>query len=291
MIWVRVNSNLDNTCFGYKTFKLIVEPTPVFHTVGINNVIRHCDDDQDGTYAFNTSTLNADILQGQTNIDVSYYDAGVPITMTNPFSVTGTKTLTVRLTNNPSLASDGVCYYEKNIQFIVDQLPQIFSSSSLPLTVCDNVTDPVLQDGSVPFNTTGFEATLLGAQIGIMDISFTLANGTVLNHLPPTFNSPTQNVVVTVTNPINTTCPVTSTLNFVVNPTPIIDLNTTGWADELVCTNLPNFTVTIDAGIVNGVPTSSYAYQWYLNGVVLSGATNYSLTAVSYTHLRAHETG
>jgi gliding motility-associated-like protein len=278
MIWVRVNSNLDNTCFGYKTFKLIVEPTPVFHTVGINNVIRHCDDDQDGTYAFNTSTLNADILQGQTNIDVSYYDAGVPITMTNPFSVTGTKTLTVRLTNNPSLASDGVCYYEKNIQFIVDQLPQIFSSSFLPLTVCDNETDPVLQDGSVPFNTTGFEATLLGAQIGIMDISFTLANGTVLNHLPPTFNSPTQNVVVTVTNPINTTCPVTSTLNFVVNPTPIIDLNTTGWADELVCTNLPNFTVTIDAGIVNGVPTSSYAYQWYLNGVVLSGATNYSLT-------------
>jgi gliding motility-associated-like protein len=277
MIWVRVNSNLDNTCFGYKTFNLIVEPTPVFHTVGINNVIRHCDDDQDGVYAFNTSTLNADILQGQTNIDVSYYDAGVPIPMTNPFSVTGTKTLTVRLTNNPSLASDGPCYYEKNIQFIVDQLPQIFSSSSLALTACDNETDPTLQDGSVPFNTTGYEATLLGAQTG-MDISFTLANGTVLNHLPPTFDSPTQNVVVTVTNPINTTCPVTSTLNFVVNPTPVIDLNTTGWADELVCTNLPTFTVTIDAGIVNGVPTSSYTYQWYLNGTLLPGATNYSLT-------------
>lgn len=277
MIWVRVNSNLDNTCFGYKTFNLIVEPTPVFHTVGINNVIRHCDDDQDGTYAFNTSTLNADILQGQTNIDVSYYDAGVPIPMTNPFSVTGTKTLTVRLTNNPSLASDGPCYYEKNIQFIVDQLPQIFSSASLPLTACDNETNPALQDGSVPFNTTGFEATLLGAQTG-MDISFTLANGTVLNHLPPTFDSPTQNVVVTVTNPINTTCPVTATLNFVVNPTPVIDLNTTGWADELVCTNLPTFTVTIDAGILNGVPTSSYTYQWYLNGTLLPGATNYSLT-------------
>lgn len=277
MIWVRVNSNLDNTCFGYKTFNLIVEPTPVFHTVGINNVIRHCDDDQDGIYAFNTSTLNTDILQGQTNVDVSYYDAGIPIAVTNSFFVTGSKTITVRLTNNPSLASDGPCYYEKNIQFIVDQLPQVFSSSSLPLTECDNETNPILQDGSYPFNTAGFEATLLGTQTG-MNISFTLANGTVINHLPPTFNSPTQDVVVTITNPINTSCPVAETLHFVVNPTPVIDLNTNGWADELVCTNLPTFTVTIDAGILNGIPTSNYTYQWYLNGTLLPGATNYSLT-------------
>jgi gliding motility-associated-like protein len=111
-----------------------------------------------------------------------------------------------------------------------------------------------------------------------MDIKFTLQNGTVMNHLPTTFNTATQNVFVTVTNPLNTSCPVSATLNFVVNPTPLIDLNTNGWADELVCTNLPTFTVTINAGVLNGTPTNNYTYQWYLNGNLLIGETNYSIT-------------
>ena len=38
-IWVRVDSNINNGCYGFKTFNVIVEPTPVFNTVGVNNVI------------------------------------------------------------------------------------------------------------------------------------------------------------------------------------------------------------------------------------------------------------
>jgi gliding motility-associated-like protein len=64
----------------------------------------------------------------------------------------------------------------------------------------------------------------------------------------------------------------------VVNPIPNIDLNQNGWANQLVCTNLPTFTVTINAGVLSGTPISNYTYQWYLNTVLIPSATNYSLT-------------
>lgn len=279
-IYVRVDSNLDNSCYGDKTFNLIVEPTPIFNTVGVNNVIRHCDDDYDGIYGFDTSTLESTILQGQTNIAFTYFDAtgtALPSPLPNPFPVTTTSTITVRMTNNPSLASDGPCYYEKNITFVVDYKPQIFTIPTALLSKCDDETDPALQDGSFPFETSTFEAILLGTQPG-MDISFTLQNGQVLAHLPATFNTATQNVLVSITNPLNPSCPATTTLNFVVNPIPNIDLNANGWANQLVCTNLPSFTVTINAGVPSGTPTSSYTYQWYFNNVLIPNATYYSLT-------------
>jgi gliding motility-associated-like protein len=100
----------------------------------------------------------------------------------------------------------------------------------------------------------------------------------VLPHLPNPFNTATQNVIVTIVNPINTSCPATSTLSFVVNPIPKIDLNTNGEANEIVCTNLPTFSVTINAGVLSGTPTNLYTYQWYLNNVLIPGATNYSLS-------------
>jgi len=277
-IWVRVDSNINNGCYGFKTFNVIVEPTPVFNTVGVNNVIRRCDDDHDGIYGFDTSNLENDILQGQTNIDVTYYDnLGVPFTMTNPFSVNTTRTITVRLTNNPSLATDGPCYYEKTIQFIVDDLPQIFPLLPGELTFCDDENDPADQDGILDFNTTNILPIILQGQTGF-DITFTLQDGTVLTSLPPTFTSATQNVTLTLTNPLNPTCQVSTTLNFVVTPTPNIDLNQNGWANQLVCTNLPTFTVTLDAGITDTTPASAYTYQWYLEGNLLIGETNYTIT-------------
>ena len=47
---------------------------------------------------------------------------------------------------------------------------------------------------------------------------------------------------------------------------------------ELVCTNLPAFTVTFNAGILDGTPPSDYDFQWFLNGIPLLNQTNYSIT-------------
>ncbi len=281
LIYVRVDSNNYQGCYGLGPFiTLTVEALPVATPVNATNTIRHCDDDQDGSYTFDTSTLQASILNGQTNKTVTYYDAtGTLINPIPTFTVNTSQTITVRVTNNVTQASNGPCYDEETIQFVVDKLPQVFTPTSFTdsLIQCDDEIDPALQDGSYPFNTTTYESILLGAQTG-MTISFTLQDGTVLNHLPNPFNTATQNVLVTISNPINTTCTATTTLSFVVHPTPKIDLNPNGWANELVCTNLPAFTVTINAGVLSGTPTSSYSYQWYLDGVLLPSATNYSLT-------------
>jgi gliding motility-associated-like protein len=278
LIYVRVDSNNYQGCFGLGPFiTLTVEALPVANPVNSTNIIRHCDDDQDGNYNFNTSSLEATILNGQTNKNVTYYDAaGALISITPTFTVNTSQTITVRVTNNVTQASDGPCFDEETLQFIVDKLPQVFSTPAFvsSLVQCDDEVNPALQNGLFPFDTTNYESILLGSQSG-MNIQFTLQNGTVLNHLPPTFNTATQNVLVTITNPLNTSCTATKTLNFVVNPTPIIDLNPNGWANELVCTNLPSFTVTINAGVPINIPTSNYSYQWYLNNSIIPGATNY----------------
>lgn len=281
LIYVRVDSNNFQGCYGLGPFiTLTVEALPVANPVNATNIIRHCDDDQDGIFTFDTSTLEASILNGQTNKTVTYYDAtGTLINPIPSFTVNTNQTITVRVTNNVTQASNGPCYDEETIEFIVDKLPQVFTPSTLTatLTQCDDEADPALQNGLYPFDTTTYESILVGSQTGV-NISFTLQDGTILNHLPTIFNTATQDVVVTVTNPLNTSCPATATLQFVVNPTPKIDLNPNGWANELVCSNLPTFTTTINAGVLNGIPTNAYTYQWYLNNAIIPNATNYSLT-------------
>lgn len=281
-IFVRVDSNNFQGCYGLGPFiTLNVEALPIATPINPTNTIRNCDDDYDGIYIFNTSSLNAAILNGQTNKTVTYYDAtGNLINPIPTFTVNTTQTITVRVTNNLTQATNGPCYDEETITFIVDNLPQIFPLSAAQiaqLVRCDDeINNPAMQDGILSFDTSTIQNTLLGTQTG-MNISYTLANGQVLTQLPNPFNSATQNVTVSITNPINSGCKVTNTINFVVNPIPKIDLNSFGEDDEIVCTNLPTFNVTINAGVLPGTPINSYTYQWYLNNVLIPNATQYSL--------------
>lgn len=275
-VWVRVDSNIDNACFGIGPFvKLTVEQLPIANSVNSTNIIRSCDDDQDGIFNFNTTNIESTILNGQTNVQVSYIDNlgnTLPSPLPNPFTVTNQITITARVTNNSTLAPNGPCYDEVTFQFIVDDLPEAFPLPVGSLTVCDDEADPVLQDGIFPFDTTSIESQILNGQTGML-VTYTLANGSVVNQLPNPFTTGNQNVLVTVTNLINPTCSASTTLNFVVNTVPRIDLT----GQELVCTNLPTFLVTLDAGLLDGSNPSDYSYNWYLDGVLLPTATGYSL--------------
>jgi gliding motility-associated-like protein len=284
-VWVRVDSNIDNSCFGFAKLFLTVERTPVAHIVNTANIIRSCDDDTDGIFNFNTSTIESTILQGQTGVDVIYTDnlGNIYNPLPNPFSVNIQTTITARVVNTSTQAPDGPCFDEVTFQFIVDDKPEIYPISPFDIIVCDDEdNDPENQDGFYNFNTTNLTSQLLNGQTG-MDVVYTLSDGTIYNDdLPNPFNTNTQNVTVTITNPINTTCPATYVLSFVVNPLPLIDLT----GDELVCTNLPTFLVTLDAGITDGTNPNNYQYQWALNGADLSGETNYTIqvnTAGTYT--------
>ena len=265
-IWVRIESNLDNDCLGLGPFlTLKVEALP---TANLVIIPRQCDDNQDGIFTFNTTTLESTLLKGQTNVTVTYFDQ-TGKSITSPFPATFTtesQTIKAVVTNNSTLH----CFDETTIQFIVDVLPQAFAIPVALTTACDDELDPLNQDGKFAFDTSAFESTILGGQTGMTVNYFDKTGKPLPSPLPNPFITGTQNVKVTVENPINTNCTATTTLNFVVNPIPKINLNTNGGENELVCSNLPTFFVTLDAGIQDGSPTSNYTYVWSKDGKILS---------------------
>ncbi len=277
-IYVRVDSNQDDSCFGLGPFvTLNVEKVPVLNTIGTNNVIRHCDDDQDGMYGFDTSTIDNTLIGSQTGVAVTYTDAlgvALPSPLPNPFSVTNTQTINVRIANTSTHDPNGPCYTTGTIQFVVDVLPTATPISSSILTQCDNEFDPMYQNGLYPFNTISFDSMILNGQTG-MSVQYTTSSGYLIpSPLPNPYNIGTQTITATVVNDINHNCKASVSLPIVVHPVPRIYMN----GNELVCTNYPTFTVSPNAGINDGTATSNYTYQWYLNGVIIPGATSYSIT-------------
>ena len=272
-IWVRIDSVLDNACYGlgpYITLK--VEKLPVLYPINGNNTIRACDDDQDGLFNFDTSTIDATLLNGQTNVALTYFDQNgnaLPSPLPNPFTVNTSTSITVRATNTFTQASDGPCYEETTLQFIVDVRPQAFSIDPNLLIACSN-------NAAVnhTFDTTNFNQTILGTQTGMVLQYYNQNNNLIGTQLPNPFTTTTQNIKAVVVNPINPSCPAEIILAFIVNPNPKI--NPTG--SEIVCTNIPTQTVTLNAGLLDGTPTSNYSYQWSLNGTVINNATGYYYT-------------
>jgi len=272
-IWGRVDSDVDNACYGLGPYvDLKVETLPFANPVTIP---RQCDDNQDGIFTFNTSNLQSTLLNGQTNVTVTYFDAA-NIPLPSPFPATfTTKSQIIKavVTNNWGKK----CFDETTIQFIVDDLPEAFTVPTSLTTTCDDELDPLTQNGLFAFDTSTFEATILNGQTG-MTVKYFDGNGNSLaSPLPNPFVTATQNVKVIVENPINTTCTASIIIPFVVLSLPKINLNANGDEDELVCSNDPTFYVQLDAGIQDGSSTNNYTYIWSKDGIILSGETNYIL--------------
>lgn len=286
-IWVRVDSDVDNACFGLGPFvSITVEKLPVANPVSI---ARQCDDNQDGVFNFDTSTLESSLIGTNQSfpVTVRYFDASNNplkdangVLINSPFPTTFASTsqiIKAVVTNNTTLQ----CFDETLIEFIVDDLPEVFPLPASLTTTCDDETDPITQDGKFAFDTSTIQATLLGGQTGLV-VSYVDQNGAALpSPLPNPFLTATQNITVTIENPSNPNCKATYSIPFIVNPLPNINLNTDGSEDELVCTNLPTFSVQLDGGINDGSPSTNYTYVWTKDGAILSGQTNYTLTVNS----------
>jgi gliding motility-associated-like protein len=266
-IFVRVDSQLDNECLGLgHHITLNVERIPIVQP----QLLNHCDDDQDGIFGFDTTNLQASLLNGLTNVAVYYTDqSGNPITMTNPF-VSNTQTINVKVKNTFGKQ----CEYDATITFTVDDLPEAFAIPTSLTTVCDDELDPTDQDGLFAFDTSSFQSTILGTQTGMIVNYFDGMGNPLLSPLPNPLMSGTQNITVEVINPLNTICKATMIIPLVVNPLPEIEL----YGDELICSNNPLFTKVINAGLLDETTISSFTYQWFLDGSIISTATNYDLT-------------
>jgi gliding motility-associated-like protein len=275
-IWVRVDSNLDNACFGLGNYvTLTVEKLPVAHAIPN---YKECDEiSNDGIFAFNTSALQSNLLSGQSNVTVTYFDQNnnpLPSPFPNSFT-TSSQIIKARVTNTTTNTNIAIpCYDETSITFIVDKHP-VASPVVIP-PACDDAA-PSDTDGLNKFDTSSIESTILNGQVGMVVKYFDNNGNSLPSPLPNPFNTATQNVKVTVENPLNTTCTEETILQFVVNSLPDININANGDDDELVCSNLPTFYVQLHAGIQNGTPPSNYTYQWKKDGITIPGETQETL--------------
>ena len=283
IIWGRVDSDIDNACFGLGPYiNLTVEKLPFANPISI---LRQCDDNQDGIFTFNTAALETTLLGTNQSfpVTVTYFDAannplkdanGVLITSQFPNTFSTKSQIIKAVVTNTTLLK---CFDETTISFIVDDLPEAFPIPISLTNICDDEADPLTQDGKLAFDTSTFQSTILNGQLG-MTVKYFDENGTSLpSPLPNPFVTGSQNVKVIVENPINTSCFAELTIPFIVDPLPNISLNSDGSEDELVCTNDPTFYVQLDAGIQDGSSSSNYTYIWSKDGTVMPGETAYTL--------------
>lgn len=214
-VFIRVDSALDNDCLGLgHHITLHVETVPIASPV---NIPEQCDDDGDEMYAFDTSTIEATLLNGQTNVTVVYFDAlGNPLSspLPNPF-LTTSQTITARIINTTSQDPDGVCYDETQITFTV-------GSAAIANAVSDFVECDDDNDGQFAFDTSNLETTVLNGQTGMI-VTYTDESGNSLpSPLPNPFLTDTQTITVRVENQLNAACYDESTIDFVVIEQPVL---------------------------------------------------------------------
>lgn len=260
-IYVRVDSELDNDCLGLGAhINLYVESQPIANPVTIE---RQCDDDHDEMFPFDTSLIEATLLNGQSlaDVTVTYFDENnnsLPSPLPNPF-LTTSQTITIRVTNN--YVTDNSCYDETTLEFVVDTQP--IANLIADQISCDDGVDD--SDGLHEFDTTLIESTVLNGQIG-MEVHYYDSIGAELSSpLPNPFNTETQTIRVEVINPLNTACTDIIEIDFIVNPLPKFSIET----PQIVCSSDPTFTVVLDPN--EATSTEVFNYEWvYEDGTLLS---------------------
>ena len=268
-IYVRIDSKLNNDCLGLGSpIQLTVEPIPVMQP--IKEI--QCDDNHDGFFAFDTSTIQTRLLNCSTNVTLKYFDENnnsLSSPLLNPF-VTRSQIIKVEATNNSMTA----CSYETTLEFVVADLPEASPIPSNLLIVCDDEIDPIKQDGKYAFNTSTFHNTILGGQTGMIVNYYDANNNLLSSPLPNPFVTISQNIRVEVINPNNANCKGTMSIPFVVHPLPSITLT----GEERLCSNISTFTKVINAAHVDELLIDNYRYEWTYNGNLISGETEYTLT-------------
>jgi len=193
IITIRVTNNnvIDGSCFDETTLEFIVDKQPIANAVP-NQI--SCDDgidDADGLHDFDTSFIENAVLNGQTDMDVHYYNSSgieLPSPLPNPF-VSDTQTITVEVVNPSNLS----CTATTDIEFIVNSLPEF--TIKTPQIVCSS--DPTFTVVLDPFENDANE---------IYDYEWVYDDGTILSNTPTLTVSTPGTYSITLTKTDGTGC-------------------------------------------------------------------------------------
>lgn len=260
-----INSNSQDSggaCFDETIISFTVEDAAVAHTV---SDIIECDNDTDGLYAFDTSTIETQVLNGQTGMTVSYFDeSGVilPNPLPNPF-LSETQSITIRVEN--ALSSN--CFDETTMSFIVSE--QAIANTIANDFVCDDISN----DGVHTFTLSDYDSQILELQFNtLFEISYFSSEFNAQNNidaLPDLYNvnSTSQTIYAKIQNSNNSSCIDITSFEIGVNYFPIAYQS----EDLLVCDDLSNdgfesFDLTIqNDAILNGQSATENLISYHLN--------------------------
>jgi len=228
-IWARLENTVTG-CFNVVSFTIDVFDKPIFNPVPDQLI---CDDDNDGFWSFDFSTLNAIALGSQSNLDftVTYHtsqadaDANSNAIMSPYTNQTAyqDETIYVRIENNLNTS----CYEAGG--FIID----VFNSPTAVAAnfeLCDNLDDGDDANGIVTFDLSLKEAEIYGAQsVAEFEVKFyysqAAADAAVAGieiTVPIQNTSNPQTIYARIENRGNTNCYETTSFDLVVNPLPIV---------------------------------------------------------------------
>jgi len=254
--------------------------------------IVQCDDDTDGITNFNLTEKNSFISANYTNETFTYYT-----------SLNGAKTKdTTKLIPNAivytsanntiwsRIENANGCYSVAQLNLVVSTT-QISSTFKKIIEVCDDFVDTANddKDGIATFDfsavTTDIK-NLLPAPSSNYNLKFYANEADALAEInaipnPSNYRNTTKNqqdIWVRIDSNLDNACyGLGPYISLIVNPKPNINTNDDKSDNVLICSNLPSFFVTLNAGITDNTPTTNYNYVWSKDGAIIPNANNYTL--------------
>jgi gliding motility-associated-like protein len=184
--------------------------------LGDPGIVVYCEDPFDGLAPFDLTTQNLTVMNGATNLVVTYYETSLADAeagtatgqIANPTSYVNTanpQTLWARAEE----VTDPACYAVVEFQILVSDYPTATQPVN-PLESCDN------GDGTATYDLTLQEAEIENGQTNVTTTYYTQAG--ILIDTPTDFTDVAQTITARVTN--TNGCYVTTTFDLIVLPLP-----------------------------------------------------------------------
>ena len=288
-LWIRVDDNTTIAgCYKLTSLDLIVNPLPV---LVMPSPLELCDvnnpgDEQEG---FTLEDVNAEILNGQAGITLSYYETQLdaengtsPITSlyTNTSTV---QTIFVRAENNAT-----GCYSTITFTIRVNPIPTPTPSDQLPdLELCDVINTG---DGEEVFDLTANEVTILNGELGVTASYHTTSEDAEegINPILDPVNytnveSPEQEIYVRITKDV-TGCYVVVNFTLIVHPLPEVVAVTDFIQCELNTDGLASFDLSSkDSEVLNGQDPTQFIVSYHDD--LLDAESGMNALGSTYTNL------
>lgn len=262
----------------------------------VNNVtIVQCDEDFDGFSDFNLTVRNNAISSNSAIETFTYYTsligaetANSAQLIPNPIAFRNTVAGNMQVWTRVENSNGCIKTAQLNLNVSTTQIPASYNktfSNCDDLGIANNDTDGIAE---FDFSTVTTDITaILPAASTPYSIKYYKNEADALSENDEITNTTSyrnegypnqQKIWVRVESTADNSCyGLSPKITLIVNPKPNIDTNAAFEENKLVCSNLPTFFVTLDAGIQDASPTTDYTYIWSKDNAIISDETNYNL--------------